>query len=125
MKGIIGCLGVIILLIALAVFGFIGFFTITSQESSESSNSRTEVISISPNGDWRIELVQAEEEGKAHKAYYGKNNEQSRNNMSSINIDPEGKKNTSMDVEWLSDNSVDILLIENGVEIRRLNLTLE
>lgn len=117
MKRLIGFLGVIALLI---VFGVFGYFTFTTEESSKSS-----VISVSPNKEWRIELVEAKVEGKAHKAYYGKNEGQSRNKMSSINIDPENKENTTMDIEWVSDSSADILLLEGGVEIRRMNLTLE
>ncbi|RAZ67096.1 hypothetical protein [Planococcus maitriensis] len=121
MKWLIGCLGVIVL----AVFGYFGYFAFTTEESSESSDPRKELISVSPNEEWRIELVEAEIDGKAHKAYYGKNEDQSRNRMSSINIDPEGKENTTMDIEWISDESADILLLEEGVEIRRMNLTLE
>lgn len=125
MKWLIGCLGVIALLVVLGIFGFFGYFTFTTEESSESSGPRTELISVSPNEEWRIELVEAEVDGEPHQAYYGKNDNQTRSDMSSINIDPEGKENTTMDIEWISDSSADILLIEDGVEIRRINLTLE
>jgi len=121
MKSLMGCLFAVVIFIILSIIGVFAFFTLAPQQSTMEMSS-TGMESVSPAGDYRVEVIE-HTNGEPFEVYYG-SWEQETNEMSMLYIAVDDYANPSVDIEWQEENVADILVLDEDQEQERITLTI-
>jgi len=120
-KGLGGCLISFIVVIILGIIGFFAFFTLSPQEINYEEYTRA-VVSESPDGKWRVEILE-KDNGEPYEVYYGERQKEV-SDMSMIYLPVEDYQSPSIDLEWKDTRVVDIILLDGEQEKSRITLTI-
>ena len=121
MKSLMGCLFAVVIFISLSIIGVFAFFTLAPRESVvEMSSSGME--SVSPNGAYRVEIIEPGG-GEPYEVYYGRW-EQEIEDMSMLYMPIDDYANPSSAIEWQEENIADIIVFDGDQEQRRVTLTI-
>lgn len=121
LKGIPGCLLTVVVVIVIGIIGIYAFFAMSPEEDIYEGTSHV-VESVSPDEKWRVEVIE-QTDGEPFEVYYGEQNQET-GDMSMIYIPVlDDYTNPSADIEWKNNTVVDIIMLDEDQEQRRITLT--
>ncbi|WP_342527341.1 hypothetical protein MKY84_01645 [Chryseomicrobium sp. FSL W7-1435] len=122
MKSLMGCLFAVVIFISLSIIGVFAFFTLAPQQSTVVEISSTGMESVSPKGDYRVEIIDHGGD-EPYEVYYGRW-EQEIKDMSMLYMPKNGYANPSMGIEWQEENVAYIMIMDGEQEKRGVTLTI-
>lgn len=121
MKSLMGCLFAAVIFISLSIIGVFAFFTLAPQQSTEETFS-VGMESVSPNGDYRVEIIEPGGE-EPYEVYYGRW-EQETEDMSMLYMPIDDYANPSIAIEWQEENVAYIKIMDGEQEKGGVTLTI-